>query len=109
MRADARRNVSELLEAACDIAREMARLDRAFPAGTPSSADDEVVAAAWASRRLFAGRLEDATSALAAMYAAGVAHGTPASDRVAELVNEIRADAAATSHARAEVQKLLGT
>ena len=87
----------------------MARLDRAFPAGTPSSADDEVVAAAWASRRLFAGRLEDATSALAAMYAAGVAHGTPASDRVAELVNEIRADAAATSHARAEVQKLLGT
>jgi hypothetical protein len=59
-----------------------------------------------ASRSLFAGRLEDAASALASMYASGVHHGTPASDRVAELVHEIRADAAASNYAWSEVQRL---
>jgi hypothetical protein len=103
----ARQNVSELVEAACNVAQEMARLDRAFPPGTPTAADESLLAQALASRRLFEGRLEDAASALAAMYAAGVQHGTPASDRVAELVQEIRADAAATSYAGTELNRLL--
>jgi hypothetical protein len=105
--SDSRANVSDLVAASCDVARELARLDRAFPREAPVAADVTLTAQVLASRRLFAARLEDAASALAASYAAGVEHGTPASDRVAELVREIREDAAATSSARSELQQLL--
>ena len=102
----ARQNVSDLVQAACDVAMELSRLERAFPVGASTAPDASLIARVTASRRLFEGRLEDAASALSALYASGVHHGTPASDRVAELVQEIRADAAATSQAWSEVQQL---
>jgi hypothetical protein len=104
----ARQSVSELVEAACEVARELSRLERAFPIGASPAPDASLIAEVTASRRLFEGRLEDAASALAAMYASGVHQGTPSSDRVAELVQEIRADAAATSHDWSEVERLSG-
>jgi hypothetical protein len=100
----ARQNVSDLVEAACEVAMELARLERATAAHALPAPDANLIARLTNSRRLFAGRLDDAASALASMYASGVHHGTPASDRVAELVQEIRADAAATSHAWSEMQ-----
>ena len=105
----ARQNVSDLVEAACEVAVELSRLERALAVQSSQSADANLIAQLTNSRRLFAGRLEDSASALAAMYASGVNHGTPASDRVAELVQEIRADAAATSHAWSELQTLSDT
>lgn len=102
----ARHNVSDLVEASCEVAVELSRLERVSAADALSAPDAQVRVKLNASRSLFAGRLEDAASALAALYASGVHHGTPASDRVAELVQEIRADAAATSYAWAEMQKL---
>jgi hypothetical protein len=102
----ARQNVSDLVEAACEVAVELSRLERAIAAEALSAPDAQIRVKLNASRSLYAGRLEDAASALASMYASGVQHGTPASDRVAELVQEIRADAAATSHAWSELQKL---
>jgi hypothetical protein len=104
--SSARQNVSDLVEAACEVAQELSRLDRAVSAHDSQAPDEKLGAKLVNSRRLFAGRLEDAAAALASLYASGVHHGTPASDRVAELVQEIRADAAATSHAWSEVQKL---
>lgn len=102
----ARQNVCDLVEAACEVARELSRIERAERAQAMPAPDANLSAQLEASRRLFAGRLEDAVSALASMYASGVRHGTPASDHVAELVREIRADAAATSHAWSEVQRV---
>ena len=102
----ARQNVSDLVEASCEVALELSRIERALATNALSAPDAHLIAKLANSRRLFAGRLEDAASALASMYASGVHHGTPASDRVAELVQEIRADAAATSHAWSEIQKL---
>lgn len=105
----ARQNVSDLVEASCEVAVELSRVERAAAAQTLSAPDATLRIKLNGSRRLFAGRLEDAASALASMYASGVHHGTPASDRVAELVHEIRADAAASSYAWSEVQKLSDT
>jgi hypothetical protein len=102
----ARQNVCDLVEAACEVARELSRIERAERVQAIPTRDANLATQLGASRRLFAGRLEDAASALASMYASGVHQGTPASDRVAELVREIRADAAATSHAWSEVQRI---
>jgi hypothetical protein len=99
----ARQNVSDLVEAACEVAQELSRLERALSAHALPTPDANLTAKLTNSHHLFAGRLDDAASALASLYASGVYHGTPASDRVAELVQEIRADAAATSHAWSEV------
>lgn len=104
-----RQNVSDLVEAACEVAVELSRIERAIAGEALSAPDAQVRVKLNASRSLYAGRLEDAASALASMYASGVQHGTPASDRVAELVQEIRADAAATSHAWAEMETLSNT
>jgi hypothetical protein len=103
---NARQNVSDLVDASCEVAAELSRLERAVAATALPVSDAQLRVKLNASRSLFAGRLEDAASALASMYASGVHHGTPASDRVAELVHEIRADAAASNYAWSEVQRL---
>ena len=105
----ARQDVSDLVEASCEVAVELSRLERVIAAEALSAPDAQVRVKLNASRSLFAGRLEDAASALASLYASGVQHGTPASDRVAELVQEIRADAAATSHAWSEMEEFSET
>jgi hypothetical protein len=51
--------------------------------------------------------MSDATAALTALYAAGLEHGTPASNRVAELASEISADAKARAAAATEIAQLL--
>jgi hypothetical protein len=128
---DTRRHVADLLAGSCAIALDLARLDAAAaPINTSSPAALRAAAAPAAShtavplpaapaennlaqryqaaRDLFAKRLADAASALSALYASGVERGTPASDRVAELVQEIREDASARTAAKGELDTLLG-
>ena len=88
------RNVSELVEACCATAVELARLDRLSPQSD--------------ARALFVARLDQAGSALAALYDADVRRGTPASERVGELAAEIKADARARSAAKDDLRGLLG-
>jgi hypothetical protein len=101
-----RDNVCSLVEACCTTALEMARLDLASSAGDQASGSDEAKHLA-AARELLAGRLSHAASALSSLYVAGVEHGSPASDRVAELVGEINADASARRAAATEMGALL--
>jgi hypothetical protein len=60
-----------------------------------------------AARTMFAKRLGDAALALAALYASGVEHGTPASDRVAELVTTLKEEASVRSETKADLNALL--
>lgn len=111
-------NVVELVSAACEIALELSRLDQAAPqagAPNPSLASDgtapagEDLGARYAkARELLVKRLDDARVALRELYASGVEHGTPASDRVAGLATELRADAGARNAAMNEMNGLLG-
>jgi hypothetical protein len=109
---DARREAGELVLASCDTALELARLDalleaRTAPGGSPMRGDESLLNRLSAARDLFATRLADAAVALTTLYAAGVEQGTPASDRVAELVVELRADAGARVAAKRELDELL--
>ena len=102
-----RDNICSLVDACCSTALELARLDAAFSVRDPgaSSADANRVAAA---RDLLVGRLSRAATALSSLYVAGVEHGSPASDRVAQLADEINADARARRAAAGEISALLG-
>ena len=106
-----RQSVVSLVDACCATSLELARLDSAF-ASSGGAADGQEAsaprAAAQATRALFVKRLADAATALAALYTSGIVSGTPASDRVAELVTEIRAGAAARTEAKSELHSLLG-
>jgi hypothetical protein len=102
-----RDNVLSLIDACCHTALELARLDAASGARDASAASDAKNQTA-AARELLAGRLSSAATALASLYAAGVMHGSPASDRVAQLAEEINADASARRAAAAEISDLLG-
>jgi hypothetical protein len=95
-----------LVEACCTTALELARVDLASTAGDPSELAEEGKRVKDA-RVLLAGRLSHAASALASLYVAGVQHGSPASDRVSELVDEINADAYARRAAASELGVLL--
>jgi hypothetical protein len=102
-----RNNVLSLVDACCHTARELAHLDAASGArdsGASSGATNPTAAA----RGLLVGRLSSAAAALASLFAAGVMHGSPASDRVAELAEEINADASARRAAATEISALLG-
>lgn len=102
-----RDNVLSLADACCYTALELARLDAASGARDPGAgpaATDQTAAA----RQLLAGRLSSAATALASLYVSGVMHGSPASDRVAQLADEINADARARRAAATEISALLG-
>jgi hypothetical protein len=106
------RHVAELVTAACTTATELAHLEQGTPARSTAavgSASADLVRRLDAGQRLFASRLAEAADALRALYAAGVEHGTPASDRVAELATQLRSDAAARSAALGEMRDLLRT
>jgi hypothetical protein len=119
---DTRRHVGDLVAGSCTIALDLARLDAAAaslgmalaeaqPADAPHAAAPTDITLAkryQAARELLARRLGDAASALSALYASGVERGTPASDRVADLVKEIREDASARAAAKSELDALLG-
>jgi len=98
-----RNNVLSLVDACCVTALELARLDAASAARDPDTTSQ-----AASARELLAGRLSRAATALASLYASGVMHGSPASDRVAELADEINADASARRAAASEISALLG-
>jgi len=102
-----RNNVLSLVDACCVTALELARLDAASAARDPCAGPDTTSQAA-SARELLAGRLSRAATALASLYAAGVMRGSPASDRVAELADEINADASARRAAASEISALLG-
>ena len=107
-----RSNVAELVAACCTTALDLARLDGflapAGPLPQEPSAGAQLDARARAARVLFARRLADAELALRSLYTAGVERGTPASDRVNELVMEIQSDAAARRAASDELRQVLG-
>ena len=100
MERETRDHVDELVECSCTLALELARLDDAIPAARTSG---QVRARAVASRELLTGRLGDAAASLAALVASGMARGTPAAERIGELVSEIKSDAAARVAARDEL------
>jgi hypothetical protein len=117
-----RSDVDELVEACCASAVELGRLDRVLSAATarsdqrpratraPGAAptpSGEVNQRLASARELLVRRLSDATTALRALYAADVEHGTAASERVASLAAEIKSDAAARSAAIADMNRLL--
>jgi len=101
-----RENVCSLVDACCTTALELARLDLAATANGPAATSDDASHVA-SARALLSGRLSNAASALSSLYVAGVEHGSPASDRVAELVDEITADANARRGAASEMGALL--
>jgi hypothetical protein len=102
-----RDNVLSLIDACCHTALELARLDAASGARDPSAGTGATNQTA-AARELLVGRLSSAATALASLYVAGVMHGSPASDRVAQLAEEINADASARRAAANEISALLG-
>lgn len=111
-REELRRDVAELAEVCCTTALDLARLDAFLEPRSSRETGNaarraELDARGRAARALFVRRLADAELALRAVYTAGVERGTPASDRVAELVTEIQGDAAARRAATDEIQRLL--
>ncbi|MEP6493225.1 MAG: hypothetical protein ABJF01_11145 [bacterium] len=112
---ETRTEAADLVLACCDTALELAKLDTVLVTGTNAAGGDlrtrdaKLFARYTDARQLFSTRLSDAASALGTLYASGVERGTPASDRIGELVTDLTADAAARSAAKLELDQLLGT
>ena len=110
---EARMQAGELIIASCDTALELSQLDdmleiHTAPDGEDLPRDMTLLTKLSSARELFANRLRAASFALSNVYAAGLEHGTPASDRIAELVADLRADAGARTAAKRELNDLLG-
>jgi hypothetical protein len=115
------RDVTDLVDACCDIALEHARLDAVLPAvwepalapaaargAADDAASDELRRRTHAGRELLARRLRDAAAAMDEMLVQqGMERGGPAADRVAELTTELTAEAAARRKASEDIQRLL--
>jgi hypothetical protein len=110
---EARMHAGELIVASCDTALKIAQLDDMLEVHTSPDSDATTVDMSLlnrlsSARDLSALRLRDAAMALRALYASGVENGTPASDRVAELVADLRTDVGARTAAKRELDDLLG-
>jgi hypothetical protein len=115
------RDVTDLVDACCEIAREHARLDAVLPAlwepalapaaarGAADDAEsDELRRRGDASRQLLTRRLREAAVVIEAMVVQqGVERGGAAAQRVAELTSELAAEAAARRHAAQEIERLM--
>ena len=115
------RDVTDLVEACCEIAREHARLDAVLPAlwepalapaaargAADDVAGDELRRRGEAGRLLLTQRLRDAAAVLEEMLVQrGLERGGPAAERVAELTSELAAEAAARRHAATEISRVL--
>ena len=115
------RDVTDLVDACCEIAREHARLDAVLPAlwepalapaAARGAADDagadELRRRGDAGRELLTRRLREAASVMEEMVVQhGVERGGAAAQRVAELTTELAAEAAARRHAAQEIQRVL--
>ena len=106
--ATSRSNVESLVAACCGTALDLSRLDTVRAAKAPAERDPALDARFAAARDMLTKRLSDATAALASLYASGLEHGTPASNRVADLAAEVSADAKARDAAATELGELLG-
>src|SRR5262249_43098986 len=108
---ESRAHAAELVIASCDTALELARLDALLAAEArvnAKPASEQALESRYSAvRARFAKRLTDAAAALGELYAAGIEHGTPSSDRVQELVSDLRSDAASRAAAKVEVDELL--
>jgi hypothetical protein len=109
---EARGQAGELIVAACDTAIELSQLDdmlevHTAPGSGATPSDMSLLIRLSSARDLLVTRLRDASLALDELYASGVVRGTPASDRVAELVAELKADAGARDSAKQELDQLL--
>jgi len=109
---ESRAHAADLVVASCDTARELARLDALLESGSrvrgmAKGGDAALDGRYAAAREQFATRLTAAAAALGELYASGIEHGTPASDRVAELAAELSEDAASRNAAQAEMDELL--
>jgi hypothetical protein len=100
-----RDNIVSLVDACCTTALELAQLDAARVIANASADQTNRLGVA---RELLAGRLSQAATALSSLYVAGLGQGSPASDHVAELADEINADARARRAATSEIGALLG-
>jgi hypothetical protein len=110
---EVRTEAADLVLACCDTALELGRIDTMLESGTRAKGGDlrtrdpHLFDRCSAARTLFSTRLTDAASALGALYASGIERGTPASDRIAELVTDLTADAIARTAAKHELDQLL--
>ena len=110
---EVRTEAADLVLACCDTALELGRIDTMLESGTRAKGGDlrtrdaALFDRCSAARTLFSTRLTDAASALGALYASGIERGTPASDRIAELVTDLNADAIARTAAKRELDQLL--
>jgi hypothetical protein len=106
-----RANASELVVECCEVALQLSQVDELRTAdirAAQDAAQRQATRAKYdATYRMLMQHLSNAADALAALYVSGVEHGTPASERVAALVSEIRLDASARSAAAAEMKKLV--
>lgn len=110
---EARAQAGELIVASCATALELSQLDdmldvHTAPTREDSPSDMSLLTRLSSARDLFANRLRAASFALSNVYASGVENGTPASDRIAELVADLKADAGARTAAKRELNDLLG-
>jgi hypothetical protein len=105
-----RANASELVAECCEVALHLSQVDelRAAHIGAAQDASERQATRATfeATHTMLVQHLSNAADALAALYVSGVEHGTPASERVAELVSEIKLDASARSAAAEEMKRL---
>jgi hypothetical protein len=106
-----RANASELVVECCEVALQLSQVDALRAADIVAAQDvsqrQATRAKYEATHTMLVQHLSNAAEALAALYVSGVEHGTPASERVAELVSEIKLDASARSAAAAEMKKLV--
>jgi hypothetical protein len=115
------RDVTDLVDACSEIAREHARLDAVLPAlwepalapaAARGAADDagadELRRRGDAGRQLLTKRLREAATVMEQMVVQqGVERSDSAAQRVAELTSELAAEAAARRHAAQEIRRLL--
>ena len=104
-----KRDVSDLVDACCEIALEHARLDAMMAEArtTGETGTGELRERCAAAQETMAKRLRDASAAIGGMYVQSVERGSAPAERVAELTSELTAEASARRQASEEIQKLL--
>ena len=102
-----RESVCELLEAASHVAIDAARLDSTLRSGAMLQREQSVRLSAEKARAQYVKQLSDVAMTLNAVVASGLAHGTPESERVTELVTEMRDETNARTEAWKEIDSLL--
>ena len=106
-----RANAAELVVECCEVALQLSQVDELRTEDIRAAQDAAQRQATRpkydATYGMLVQHLSNAADALAALYVSGVEHGTPASERVAALVSEIRLDASARGAAAAEMKKLV--